>query len=62
MTTPEEIRKMALGHWEYTKGVIFACAKMFNQEIDEDSLELVKYLYIEALIHGYKHAIEEASQ
>lgn len=42
-----EIRKQAEAHWKYTYGVI------------KIMLKLVKYLYIEAYVHGYKHGMAE---
>jgi len=46
-----EIRKLAEEHWKYTKGVI--------DRIDGRCVELAEYLYIQAFIHGYGHALKD---
>ena len=40
-------------HWDYT-GKIIALA---NPDYDEDALKLMKGLYVEAFMHGIKHAL-----
>lgn len=48
-----DIRQLAEKHWEYTEAIlVLGDADM--------SLALIKYLYVEAMIHGYKHAKEES--
>jgi len=39
----EEARKLAEAHWKYTEKIILLM------------LELTKYSYIEAMVHGFKH-------
>lgn len=41
--TDKEIRKLAEAHWEYTERIILY------------QLELMHFLYVEAMIHGFKH-------
>jgi len=47
MTTDEELRELAQGHWAYTESII--------QEV----LDLARVCYIEAFIHGHKHGLED---
>jgi len=46
----QEIKESAEKHWEYTAEVI---SRM---------LELSKYLYVEAMIHGYKHGVTDTKE
>jgi hypothetical protein len=49
----EEARNLAESHWEYT-GKVIALTKGIDID-DIESLELMKFLYVEAMIHGVKH-------
>ena len=44
-------RQMAEEHWWYTEGIIKILFRLF--------LILGKYLYIQGMVHGYKHRREE---
>ena len=50
-------KKTAKAHWEYTKGVIERSATI---PITEEKLELMEYLYVEAMLHGYKHGVQSS--
>jgi hypothetical protein len=50
LMSDEEIRKMAEDHWEYTKKVIVA-----SSTLDDKEVELCHMLYVESMIHGFKH-------
>ena len=50
---PEEIRALAKNHWNYIEGIL----KVHGE--DDDTLQKLRYHYIESMIHGYKHAIED---
>jgi len=47
--------ELAEAHWKYVSGVIYY-AKAAG---DEAEIEEIKYHYITAFIHGYKHGVEE---
>lgn len=46
--------QLAHDHWAYTKGIIEACG------ITGLALRLAEYLYVQAFVHGFKHAKEDA--
>jgi len=48
------MRKRAEEHWEYTEGIIRILFRAF--------LRLAKYLYVKAMVHGYKHGWEDAKR
>jgi len=52
-------RKIAEQHWEYNSELINHLLKAFNIEVNKELLELLRFLYVEAMIHGYKHRMEE---
>ena len=59
-----KVRDLALAHWKYTELVIsksLDCAipKNILRRIKIYIMELCKFLYIEAFVHGYKHRDEE---
>ncbi len=47
-------------HWKYTLGVIERLPIEGNATIDEYQkwVPLLEYLYIEAMLHGYKHGLQ----
>lgn len=45
------------GHWKYTEGIIL---RTLDMKPDERTLELMRYLYCQALVHGYKHGKEDS--
>lgn len=52
----ELFKEKAERHWEYTEGIIKRC---LTTDPEENTLELMKYLYIKSMLHGYKHGLEE---
>lgn len=52
----ENFRKEAEDHWGYTENLMLKIAKLYGEKLTDDMLELIKYMYVEAMIHGYKHA------
>lgn len=62
-----DIRADAEAHWEYTEGIIRRTIKVASQNYRPQSttdkfIELCKYLYVEAMIHGYGHGKEESEK
>lgn len=51
-STNSDFRKTAEAHWAFIE-------KLLDAQVP---LEKVKYLYIEAMVHGYKHATQTLSQ
>jgi len=52
------LRKLAEDHWKYTEEVVRKILKIYNASPNENILEVIKFFYIEAMIHGIKHGIE----
>jgi hypothetical protein len=54
LSEPDSFRKEAEEHWQFIDELL--------KTIEDDSgmvpYETLRYLYIEAMIHGYKHAKE----
>ena len=42
-------------HWKYTEGLIRRIAPTAG----EDTIAVFKYLYTQAMVHGWKHGREE---
>ena len=61
MKNKEEIRELAEEHWKYTEGVIqrIVTGKWTDVVLEKETLSLFKYVYVEALIHGFKHGKED---
>ena len=55
MKDDETVRKLAESHWEYIEKVL----KAHNE--NDDTISKIRFHYIEAMVHGYKHAIEDWS-
>lgn len=53
MNKMRDFKEEAKAHWKYTEGIIRILFRIF--------LKLAKYLYIQAMIHGYKHGKEDAN-
>lgn len=51
----ENFRESAEKHWEYTRQLI----EKTNPDQDTYDIELLHFLYVEAMNHGYKHAKQE---
>jgi hypothetical protein len=49
----EDFREEAEKHWKFINDLL---DKM--TEINEFPIEMIHYLYVEAMIHGYKHAFK----
>jgi hypothetical protein len=45
--TNEEIKNMAEKHWQYTEQILLK------------QIELTHYLYVQAMIHGFKHGQDD---
>ena len=48
----EKIKELAEKHWEWLEPVL----KLLG--VRERTLEIMKYLYVTAFVHGYKHKVE----
>jgi hypothetical protein len=47
-------------HWQYTKEVILASSAGNLENLEEDDIiELCHKLYTLAMVHGYKHGIQD---
>ena len=46
----EIAEKLADDHWEYISGILHS-----NQLYSEEVMELIKFHYVTAFVHGYKH-------
>jgi hypothetical protein len=53
-----DIKEIAEQHWKYTEGIIFRLL-FLDTNLDRDScekiIELCHYLYVAAMVHGWKH-------
>lgn len=51
-------------HWKYTLGVIERLPIEGNATIDEYQkwIPLLEYLYVEGMLHGYKHGVESLNE
>ena len=54
----KEIKKIAQDHWEYSKGILERTTR--SELTDEDVVELCGYFYTKALVHGYKHGVDDS--
>jgi hypothetical protein len=52
--TLNDFRKTAEAHWKYTSELL--------ELAGTDADELLHFLYVEAMIHGYKHALKETKE
>lgn len=63
--TSDAFRSEAKQHWEYTRKILESSmrnfAGVYGLEL-QGTLALCETLYVEAMVHGYKHAKEEAVQ
>jgi len=57
----KDIREIAEEHWKYTLGIIERVMIAMGEDIEysKSSIELMHYLYVEAMIHGWKHCEDE---
>jgi len=49
----QEAKKLAEEHWDYVERLI--------ELMIENEMELLKFHYVEAFIHGYKHGVEDSA-
>lgn len=54
-----DIRERAKEHWGYTEGIIRKLMIDLKDFTYEDIINMMEYLYIEAMVHGYKHGVEK---
>ena len=47
-----DIKKLAEAHWEWLEPLL-------QPHFDSKTLAIMKYLYVTAMIHGYKHRAVE---
>jgi hypothetical protein len=52
-----DFRKEAEAHWLYTEG--FLNAVFGEEDLSPKTKRIFKFLYTEAMVHGYKHAKEK---
>jgi len=48
----KDVKKLAEAHWKWLEPLL----KPYH---NEETLATMKYLYITAMIHGWKHKVEE---
>jgi hypothetical protein len=64
LQTADEFRTEARKHWEYTRKILESSmrnyAGVYGLEL-VGTLAMCETIYIEAMIHGYKHALEKLS-
>ncbi len=53
--TENDFREEAEQHWLFLK-------KVFDASNFDMTAELLHTLYVEAMVHGYKHAVEEMKE
>lgn len=53
-----KFREQAEAHWKYSEGIIRRCLDLQPITEEEEIIELIRYLYIEGMVHGYKHGKE----
>ncbi len=51
-------REKAEAHWRYTKWIVEH--GLDTQRGLDHVVELVGYLYVEAMLHGYKHGVDDS--
>ena len=54
--TPENFRENAEKHWIFIKNLLI---KINEDNYSEDLLELIHFIYVESMIHGYKHGQQD---
>ena len=59
-----DIREIAEAHWKYTSEIINLVSALLLHNEEEDieiskkAKDLMHYLYVEAMVHGFGHGIE----
>ena len=62
------IKESAEAHWKYTEGIINLCLEwkhegdvpIYRDMDTEEWIEVCHYLYVQALVHGYGHGVEDS--
>jgi hypothetical protein len=54
----DDFRSRAEKHWDYTRQLI----EKTNPNQDTYDIELIHFLYVESMIHGYKHKTDSLIQ
>jgi hypothetical protein len=54
----EKFREQAEKHWEFTKQLM----KKTNPSLDDYTINIMHFIYVETMIHGYKHAFDSLIQ
>lgn len=47
------VKELAMAHWDYVKRLLDV------HQVDEFTVRAIGFHYVEAFMHGYKHAVEE---
>ena len=50
----EKGKQLANEHWSYIESLLV------THKVDKQTIDIVKFHYISAFIHGYKHGLEES--
>ncbi len=60
----ENFREEAEEHWKFVEGLVIKMITGYWTEVtmDKKVLEIFKYLYVEGMVHGYKHGTEEGRE
>jgi len=60
----KDFKKEAEAHWKYTAGIIKLSHLSYipPNNYTKMFLKLAKYLYIQAMVHGYGHGVEDAKR
>ena len=53
MKTSKEVTEMCEQHWNYVKGILLTHGE------NPDVIDKIGWHYIQAMIHGYKHAVQD---
>ena len=62
------IKESAEAHWKYTEGIINLCLEwkheggvpIYRDMDTEEWIEVCHYLYVQAMVHGYKHGRDDS--
>jgi hypothetical protein len=54
----EQAKKLAEEHWSYVGEVVKQGAGSLAYLTQEQIIDIIKFHYISAFIHGYKHGVE----
>ena len=55
--SPKEVKKIAEDHWKFIDGVL----KTMEDDSGTVPWNTLRFLYTEAIVHGYKHCLEDAA-